>query len=219
MLKLIYLNFKISKIIFISCICFYPLVCDSVRFDLPSGSKKCITEDIKRNSMTVGKYTIVNPIEGRPLPDSYHISVRVTSPLGHNYHYKVAADTGTFAFTTANTGDYLTCFWAPYYNPPFKVSIEFEWKVGIDAKNWHNVARKGQVDLLDIELRRLYDKVKSIHDEMFYLREREAEMQKLNRSTKSNMAIFSLFSILIVVFVAALQLCYLKEYFIRKKVL
>lgn len=50
---------------------------DSIRFDLESGRTKCISEDIKANAMTVGKYHIVNPSEGQPLPDSHKVTVRV----------------------------------------------------------------------------------------------------------------------------------------------
>lgn len=61
-------------------------ITESVRFDLESGHTKCIAEDIKANSMTVGKYTIVNPNEPhntfsqeahQPLPDSHKLTVRV----------------------------------------------------------------------------------------------------------------------------------------------
>lgn len=50
---------------------------ESIRFDLEPGHTKCIAEDIKTNSMTVGKYQIVNFHEGLPLPDAHRITVRV----------------------------------------------------------------------------------------------------------------------------------------------
>lgn len=49
----------------------------SIRFDLETGHTKCIAEDILANSMTVGKYQVVNFNEGLPLPDSYKITIRV----------------------------------------------------------------------------------------------------------------------------------------------
>ncbi|KAK4772466.1 hypothetical protein SAY86_014241 [Trapa natans] len=53
------------------------IACAALRFDLQSGHTKCIAEDIKGNSMTVGKYSIVNPTEGHPLPESHKLTVRV----------------------------------------------------------------------------------------------------------------------------------------------
>ncbi|KAM2014752.1 hypothetical protein FF2_044570 [Malus domestica] len=72
---------------------------------------------------------------------------------------------------------------------------------------------------MELELKKLYDTVSSIHDEMFYLREREEEMQQLNRSTNSKMAVFSGLSLFVCLSVAGLQLWHLKMFFARKKLL
>lgn len=53
-------------------------VTHSLHFDLHSGRTKCIAEDIKSNSMTVGKYSVDNPHDGHDLPQSHKISVKVT---------------------------------------------------------------------------------------------------------------------------------------------
>ncbi|KAL2335486.1 hypothetical protein Fmac_016699 [Flemingia macrophylla] len=193
---------------------------NSMRFELQSGSTKCISDDIKANAMSVGKYSVVNPNEGFPFPDSHRIVVKVSSPYGNSYHYADHVDSGQFAFTAAEAGDYATCFWIPDGRPaPSTVTIEFEWRSGVAAKDWSKVAKKGQIEVMEFELKKLYDTVQSIHDEMFYLREREEEMQDLNKSTNSKMFTFSLFSILICMSVAGLQLWHLKAFFERKKLL
>ncbi|PPD82517.1 hypothetical protein GOBAR_DD20539 [Gossypium barbadense] len=153
---------------------------ESMRFELDSGKTKCIAEDIKANAMTVGKYSIVNPSEGQPFPDSHKLVVR-----GNNYHLGDQVDSSTFAFTAAESGDYTTCFWANKHKPPVKMTIEFDWKSGVAAEDWSKVAKKGQVETMEIELKKLYDTVSAIHEEMFYLRERDEEMQELNKETNS----------------------------------
>lgn len=52
-------------------------IAESMRFDLNSGNTKCIGEDIKSNSMTVGKYNVVLPNEGDTIPDSHKLTVKV----------------------------------------------------------------------------------------------------------------------------------------------
>ncbi|PON96355.1 TMP21-related [Trema orientale] len=192
----------------------------SMRFDLQSGTSKCISEDIKGNAMTLGKYSVVNPSDGgSPFPDTHKLTVRVSSPYGNNYHYGDHVESGNFAFTAAETGDYTTCFWAPENKPPTTVTVEFEWRTGVAATDWSNVAKKGQIEVLELELKKLYATVTSIHDEMFHLREREEEMQHLNRTTNSKMATFSFLSLLVCLSVAGLQLWHLKTFFERKKLL
>ncbi|XP_061944393.1 transmembrane emp24 domain-containing protein p24delta9-like isoform X3 [Populus nigra] len=118
----------------------------SIRFELESGNTKCIAEDIKSNSMTVGKYSIVNPHDGQPLPDSYKLTVRVTSSYGNNYHHSELVESGQFALTASEAGDYMACFWAADHKPAVTLNIDFDRKTGVAAKDWTNVAKKGSVD-------------------------------------------------------------------------
>lgn len=181
-------------------------IAESMRFDLQSGHTKCVSEDINNSAITVGKYNVVNPNEGYPLPDTHKLNVRVTSPYGNNYHHGDQVDSGNFAFTAAEAGDYTTCFTAPDHKPETTVAIEFEWKTGVAAKDWSKIAKKEQVEVMEIELKKLLDTVTSINEEMFHLRVREEEMQQLNQSTNSKMAGLSFLSLVVCLSVAGLQL-------------
>ncbi|KAG6426249.1 hypothetical protein SASPL_110469 [Salvia splendens] len=192
---------------------------ESIRFDLESGHTKCISEDIKSNSMTVGKYHIVNPNEGHPLPDSHKVTVRVTSAYGNSYHSSEHVTEGHFAFQAVEAGDYMACFFADDNKPSTTVTVDFDWKSGIAAKEWTSVAKKGSVELMEIELKKMLETVQSIHDEMFYLREREEEMQLLNKATNSKMFWFSFLSILVCLSVSGIQLWHLKSFFEKKKLI
>jgi predicted RNase H-like nuclease len=50
----------------------------------------------------------------------------------------------------------------------------------VAATNWSEIAKKENLDEMAIELRKLEDTVKEIHDEMLFLRKREEEMRNLN---------------------------------------
>jgi len=41
----------------------------------------------------------------------------------------------------------MTCFWAVENKPEVTLTIDLEWKTGVAAKDWPNVAKKGQVDV------------------------------------------------------------------------
>ncbi|KAH7554558.1 hypothetical protein ACOSP7_028018 [Xanthoceras sorbifolium] len=192
---------------------------ESMRFELKSGNTKCISEDIKNNAMTVGKYSLINPNEGYPLPDNHRVTVKVTSPHGNSHHSGDNVESGNFAFTAPEGGDYSACFWALEDKNPFTLTIDFEWKTGVAAKDWSKIAKKGQVETMELELQKLYDTVTSIHEEMFYLREREEEMQQLNRQTNSRMASLGFLSLIVCLSVAGLQIWHLKTFFERKKLL
>ncbi|ESW23249.1 hypothetical protein PHAVU_004G031200 [Phaseolus vulgaris] len=192
----------------------------SMQFEVHSGHTKCISEDIKTNAMSVGKYSVVNPREGYPMPDSHKVIAKVSSPHGNVYHFGDHVDSGNYAFTASEAGDYTACFWIPDgKDAPSMVTVELEWRTGVAAKDWSKIAKKGQVEVMEFELKKLYDTVVSIHDEMFYLREREEEMQDLNKSTNTKMFTLSFLSIVVCLSVAGMQIWHLKTFFERKKLL
>ncbi|KAL7215149.1 hypothetical protein ACSBR1_027336 [Camellia fascicularis] len=86
--------------------------------------------------MSVAKYTIVNPNDPHPFPESHKITVRVTS-----------MESGQFSFQAAEARDYMTCFWALDHKPQSMITIDFDWKTGVAAKDWTNVAKKGTIDV------------------------------------------------------------------------
>ena len=63
--------------------------------------------------------------------------------------------------------------------------MSLEWKTGVSATNWDEVAKKENLDLMATELRKLEDSVKEVHNEMLYLRRREEQMRNLNGALRS----------------------------------
>ncbi|CAN1322490.1 Transmembrane emp24 domain-containing protein p24delta9 [Linum perenne] len=190
-----------------------------MRFDLHSGETKCISDDIKAKTITVGTYSMVDPLDGDPKRLRIIVLVQVNSPYGITYHVGENVEKGTFAFTASETGDYSACFWTPHHIPLLTNTVDFNWRSGVAAKDWSNIAKKGKVEAMELEIRKLYETVKGIHDEIYYLREREEEMQELNRTTTSNMLGMSLLFLAVCLAVAGIHLWHLKKYFERKKLL
>ena len=77
----------------------------------------------------------------------HSVDVQVTSPYGNSMHYAENVQSGHFAFTAAEAGDYLACFWAPDHKPPVTIGFEFDWRSGVSAKDYPSVAKKGKVDV------------------------------------------------------------------------
>ncbi|EOA25446.1 hypothetical protein CARUB_v10018783mg [Capsella rubella] len=191
----------------------------SMRYEIKSAHTKCIGEDIHEKSMSVGKYFIVNPNEGHPLPASHKIDVKVLPPKGTKLHQADNVEAGQFSFTAYESGSYITCITAVHHTPETTLTIDFDWKSGLHSKEWTNVAKHSQVLMMENEVKTLLDTVNSIHEEMYYLREREEEMQELNRSTNSKMAWLSFVSFGVCLSVAGLQFWHLKTFFEKKKLI
>ncbi|KAI3866381.1 hypothetical protein MKX03_029637 [Papaver bracteatum] len=126
---------------------------------------------------------------GHPLPETH----KITSTLGNNYHYGDHVEMGQFAFTVPEAGDYMACY--------------FDWRSGISAKDCPNL-------FMEMELKKLEDGIRSIHDEMICL-----QMQGINQASNFKMAWLGFLLLFVCLSVAGLQLWYLKNFIERKKLL
>lgn len=189
--------------------------CRAVRFEVTAYSK-CVGEEIAEGVLVVGDYSIV----GGKTDQHSTVSVKVTSPIGHQMHWVESTDSGHFGFTTKESGQYMCCFWIPHANPGGpSMTVDLEWKTGVNAQDWAQIAKKEKLDGMGLELRKLEEAVHSVRDEMVYFRAREAEMRTLNEVTNSRVAWLSVLSLFVCLGLAALQLWHLKSFFERKKLL
>ncbi|XP_011092356.2 transmembrane emp24 domain-containing protein p24delta4 isoform X2 [Sesamum indicum] len=99
------------------------------------------------------------------------------------------------------------------------LTVNIDWKTGIAAKDWESVARKEKLEGVELELAKLEEAVEAIHDNLLYLKDREAEMRTLSEETNAQVAWFSIMSLGICILVSTAQLLHLKRYFQKKKLI
>lgn len=73
--------------------------------------------------------------------------LQVTSPLGDVLHHADKVSHGQFAFTTAESGIYLACFWTETLEKGMVVNLNLDWRTGIAAKDWDSIAKKEKLDV------------------------------------------------------------------------
>jgi p24 family protein delta-1 len=108
------------------------------------------------------------------------MELQVTDPKGKVLYAKSTAEESQFAFTATTAGDYRACFTVNDMETALATTIRLDWKTGVAATNWDDIAKKENLDLMATELRKLEQVVKEIHEEMLYFRTREEEMRNLN---------------------------------------
>jgi len=45
------------------------------------------------------------------------------------------------------SGDYMACYTAVDHKPEVTLSIDFDWRTGVQSKSWSSVAKKSQVEV------------------------------------------------------------------------
>ncbi|XP_074591788.1 transmembrane emp24 domain-containing protein p24delta3-like [Curcuma longa] len=187
-----------------------------VWLNLPASGTKCVSEEIQPNVVVLADYGVIH--EGQT-DNLTTISVKVTSPYGNTLHEKDHVPTGQFAFTTTEAGNYLACFWIDGGNQGVETSISIDWKIGIAAKDWDSVAKKEKIEGVELELTKLEAAVRAIHDNLLYLKSKEADMREVSERTNARIAWYSIFSLALCISVSILQLWHLQRYFQKKKLI
>nr|CAB3457220.1 unnamed protein product [Digitaria exilis] len=180
----------------------------------PSGSK-CVSEEIQSNVVVIGDYSV--------LYEHHHahpnVSVKVTSPFGDIMHKKEKVSMDQFAFTTAEAGNYLACFWIDGDDRGLVVKLNLDWKIGIAAKDWDSVAKKEKIEGVELELLKLEMAAQSIHENLLLLKSKEANMRDVSEKTNARVTWLSMLSLSVCIAVSVLQLWHLQQYFRKKKLI
>ncbi|XP_076948360.1 transmembrane emp24 domain-containing protein p24delta9-like [Bidens hawaiensis] len=206
-------------IVFIVILPYLSAIAKSIRFNVESGVTKCITEDLRIKSMTVGEYWVVNPNEGQPLPEHHKIYVGVFHETERRLYEARGVESGQFGFEVALDGKHNACFATIPHEPAVNTSVDFNWRSAVAVQAWTKVAKKGSVDAMELELKKMEGTVNWIQEEMTYLRQRNQQMIKQNMTTDSIMGWSSLASLFLCLSVAGLQIWHLQSFFEKKKIL
>lgn len=189
----------------------------AIWLSLPATGTKCVSEEIQSNVVVLADYVVISDDHVHSVPT---ISAKVTSPYGNTVHHLENVTNGQFAFTTTEGGNYLACFWGGSQNSGAgDISINIDWKTGIAAKDWDSVARKEKIEGVELELRKLEGAVEAIHENLLYLKSREAEMRGVSERTNARVAWYSIVSLGVCILVSVLQIWYLQLYFQKKKLI
>ncbi|CAN6306773.1 unnamed protein product [Urochloa humidicola] len=158
---------------------------EALTFDVPSGSSKCLAEDLRAGALSHALYRVVKA--GSTSAADPRIAARVTGPRGEELHLAEAAERGEFRFRAAQDGEHTACFWTPRYERGAVVSVDVQWDTAAAGARAHAgdsgsppavavANNEGPIASIAEELRKLEDSARLIHEEMIYLRQSEHEM-------------------------------------------
>ena len=189
----------------------------AVSFDVQPGETMCVSEEVMKDELAVGEYSV--PTDAAT--GLSQVSVHVTGPTplktggaSKTFYSKAQATAGKFALTGLETGSHKVCFRS---KAPAARRVELSINVGVSAKDFETVAKKAHLNPLEAELNRLLDSATEIHDEQLFMRSREEELRNTNESTADRIKYFSISTIIVLMVLGAWQIVALKSFFKSKK--
>jgi len=127
---------------------------------------------------------------------------------------------GSVIFTSTHSGEHQFCFYAAVRDPDsVRFRIEIHVEAGHQAIDYDNVAKVEHLSLVEVELRKIHDRVQEVYRERLYQREREEAFRNTSESTNSRVMWWSILELVIIVALNVVQVEMLKKFFRKKKIL
>ena len=127
---------------------------------------------------------------------------------------------GKFAFTSQIGGEHKVCFSlnaSRWTAGGTKLRLDLKFDVGEMGIDYGEVAKKEHLSELEVEVRRLNDKLKDIMKEQNYQREREVAFRNASELTNSRVATWSVIQVLVMAVSSFFGVNALRSFFQSKK--
>jgi len=189
-------------------------VCHAVTFHLPAASSKCLREEIHKDVLVAGDYSVQEVVGQK-------VDLKVTDSKGHILYSKDQAETGKFVFNTEDFDIFEICFTShvPQGQRGMEHEVTINTKHGVEAKSYEAIGEVAKLKPMELELRRLEDLSEAIVKNFAFMQEREEKMRDTNESTNSRVLYFSVFSLCCLIALATWQVLYLRKFFKAKKLI
>lgn len=147
------------------------------------------------------------------------IQVSVTDRDRNRVLYHDLQKDGKFTFTSTLSGEYTICIQSSHNENQNRLyRIELSIDIGEQAIDYTNIAKSEHLSAIEVEIRRLNDRITQIRSESDYQRNREEAFRNTSESNNSRVVWFNILIAVAVMGSGVFQVVYLKRFFKRKKV-
>ncbi len=98
-------------------------------------------------------------------------------------------------------------------------SVSLDFRSGVDAKDFAQIAKNEHLEPLEGELRRLEEVLREVQGDLTYAQQREETHRNTSESTNARVLWFSVATMVVLLATCFVQLLYLQRYFSSKKLI
>eukprot|EP01083_Nonionella_stella_P011978 33976_1 len=184
---------------------------------LPSSLEKCFLEEIPAETLVVVTY---KSLDHSSLTGDQGLFALIRDPFDNIISEQALTDEeGRIAFSSEHAGDHRVCFGINGNNrdPNKEYKMEIHIDSGDHAHDYDKLARVEHLSTIEVELRRLNDKIRAIRNEQQYQKQREEQFRDTSETTNWKVVVWSVVQTIILVLCGLFQIWHLKQFFTSKK--
>lgn len=193
----------------------------AIHFYVHNGETKCFYENLSQGNLMFGDLDgFVERDAGIFEADSamqLTVTIDETFDNDHRVMTQKNSHEGDFTFTALDTGEHRICITPTY--PSSDVRIRVFLDIDITSVQVLDSKRKEDMDSLKGRIQQLLNKIGYIRTEQRVLRQFEAKFRDQSEAANSKIVFWAILQIIALGGACAFQLRYLKNFFVKQKVL
>jgi hypothetical protein len=150
------------------------------------------------------------------------MKVEVRDPRSSLVFEHEMVESGQFGFTSSVSGEHSLCILSlssggSYYGGARVFRVQLQLDFGDAAEDYSSIAKAEHLSAIEVEVRKLGDKLRGIRAEQDYQKLRESEYRDRSEAVNSSVLYWSIAQTLLLVGAGLLQLYLLTRFFKSKK--
>ena len=202
------------------CVCVGDAGRDGLRFSVEIGTSRCLFEELREGELVTGRFH-----SEREEKTQQRLSLKVFEPSNRRVFLKEdIAGEGEMVFSATDEGKYQFCFDNEHVGGDKSVhgvfrQVTFQLIKGASAHDYGTIARKEQLEPVDLELRRVVDLIQEFEHDVEMMRDIEKDHREISEHTNSLTMWLTILLILLLVLMGFFQTWMTKDFLKKKKML
>mmetsp|Transcript_22974 Transcript_22974/g.25510 ORF Transcript_22974/g.25510 Transcript_22974/m.25510 type:complete len:217 (-) Transcript_22974:55-705(-) len=200
---------------------------EGMYFHITEGKQRCFIEEVPEDTLVMATYHSADYKKTTPAGDHRAqnnprtvIKISVLDPDGELLVSHDAEKTGRVAFTSPAGGEHKICVLtntSSWFGQTRTFRFKMQVHYGEHATDYKEVAKQEHLSAIEVEIRKLNDKIRDIRAEQEYQQTREEQFRNVSESTNGRVMWFSIFQTVILFLSGLWQIANLKSFFKSKK--
>lgn len=187
---------------------------------MKSGELRCFYEGLKAGELLIGDIDTTVEKNGIFVEDSQlKVSITVDETFDDDQRVmdQQSSHSGDFAFTALESGEHRVCV-KPLYN--IDTTARIRMTIGFEIEKFEvlDSKKKDTVEALKTRVRQLISRLQNIRSQQDRIRGNEAIFRDQSEAANSKISSWSVIQILVLIAVCWFQLNYLKNFFVKQKI-
>ncbi|KAJ4461870.1 putative glycoprotein 25l [Paratrimastix pyriformis] len=189
-----------------------------VYVEIEEGQKVCFQEELGQEVSVLVKFQVIPKKDGGIVLSPFTVAGTVKDNRGNTvFESGEVKPEGRFSFISKTSGEHEICLEVAGTQKR-KMDVHIDIATGDLQVDYATLARSENLNDMELDLKRIEDKMKSIQSEQAYMRGREAAQRNTDESSNTRVMWFAIAQTVLLLGTGLWQMMHLRRFFRQRKI-